>query len=350
MNEPPQLNMSTPDFLERQIEKALGAGSELQPRLPSLFEPIQEKPIQENGLSPVTLSEDPESDIAVEQEIAGNKQQPRNWLENPPAYAVQVANSAIPEKISTLTSRADLSTPMSLLTSSFRAAQRAPELPSDHKAWITSHSWDTSKGHRAVADDARPPIEVTTPLQPRVAVRATSSTFLPQDNPLKETLIPASMRVNAKLHSESSAFNPYVLQDSRSPVVTEDKLRENDAKDTNQPPPSAVYADRAQQEQGKLQEFERDVAKTKEAHKEVAATVMAQRIVIAPLTAPHQPTHASLKIEPVPADPTPVIHVTIGRIEIRARTGAASPTQTKEIRGPKSMNLDEYLKQRGGKR
>jgi hypothetical protein len=45
--------------------------------------------------------------------------------------------------------------------------------------------------------------------------------------------------------------------------------------------------------------------------------------------------------------PAPAIHVTIGRIEIRATTPAAAPVR-RQPRQPSVMSLDEYLKQRAG--
>ena len=332
MNGSPRVSVHAPDFLERQIEKSIGGGSGLRPRLPSLFEPTQEK-----GINLSTFVRDPESRIAVEAEIADNRPQTRSVLENLPHHDVQDRGSttiststmdkpmpSVTEKfaIHTHTSISDMSAPMPLLASSLGATHRVPEWQSDRKAFVAPQSRDINESHQAVVDDVRP----------------------------QETLIPSSMRVIAALRPESSDFNPSGLLDSHSPVVAEDNLRGNDAKEMNQPLLNTAYADRDQQEPGKLHERKRDLAKANEANKEAPATVLAQRIVIAPLTAPHRPAHASLRIEPVPADPTPVINVTIGRIEIRAHTGPASPTQTKENRGPKSMNLDEYLKQRGGKR
>jgi len=50
---------------------------------------------------------------------------------------------------------------------------------------------------------------------------------------------------------------------------------------------------------------------------------------------------------PQPDLPTPTIHVTIGRIEVRA-TFPSTPTQPKARPAPAVMNLDDYLRQRGG--
>jgi hypothetical protein len=52
--------------------------------------------------------------------------------------------------------------------------------------------------------------------------------------------------------------------------------------------------------------------------------------------------------EVAPSSPSPVIQVSIGRIEVRATTSAA-PVATPRSR-PTTMSLDEYLRQRGGSR
>jgi hypothetical protein len=49
----------------------------------------------------------------------------------------------------------------------------------------------------------------------------------------------------------------------------------------------------------------------------------------------------------VPPTPTPTIHVTIGRIEVRATTNAA-PAAQKPRAEPAMMSLDDYLTQRAG--
>jgi hypothetical protein len=59
-------------------------------------------------------------------------------------------------------------------------------------------------------------------------------------------------------------------------------------------------------------------------------------------------TIQTLAPEVAPSSPSPVIQVSIGRIEVRATTPAA-PVATPRSR-PTTMSLDEYLRQRGGSR
>ena len=57
-----------------------------------------------------------------------------------------------------------------------------------------------------------------------------------------------------------------------------------------------------------------------------------------------RPTAAASR---TPATGEPVIHVSIGRIEVRAAPAAATPTRRRDE--PRPASLDDYLRQRGGK-
>jgi hypothetical protein len=53
------------------------------------------------------------------------------------------------------------------------------------------------------------------------------------------------------------------------------------------------------------------------------------------------------------AGPAPVVHVTIGRIEVRAvpeRPTAAAPVAAPRPRSPRVLSLDDYVRQRTGER
>lgn len=50
------------------------------------------------------------------------------------------------------------------------------------------------------------------------------------------------------------------------------------------------------------------------------------------------------------SEPAPVIHVNIGRIEVRAVTPAAPPVRPQRARPGPMLSLEDYLKQRGGQR
>jgi len=75
-----------------------------------------------------------------------------------------------------------------------------------------------------------------------------------------------------------------------------------------------------------------------------AAPVLAAQKESAPLSAPfpEAPLVAVMRAEPAP----PAIHVTIGRVEVRAVTPAAERARPHERKTPPLLSLDEYLRQR----
>jgi hypothetical protein len=51
-----------------------------------------------------------------------------------------------------------------------------------------------------------------------------------------------------------------------------------------------------------------------------------------------------------PAPAAPIIHVTIGRIEVRATAPQAAAAPARRASAPAVMTLDEYLRRRDGER
>ena len=74
-----------------------------------------------------------------------------------------------------------------------------------------------------------------------------------------------------------------------------------------------------------------------------------RRVVVEARTTRRRSAPEQTRVEPPAAEATPVINVTIGRVEVRA-VPAAPPTQRSEGRGQRPMSLEEYLKRRGGGR
>jgi hypothetical protein len=78
-------------------------------------------------------------------------------------------------------------------------------------------------------------------------------------------------------------------------------------------------------------------------------------LLSAPVPAIMSDTHAARRLaseqsrESATADNPPVVHVTIGRVEVRA-VQPAPVERRPAARGPRPMALDEYLKRRGGSR
>lgn len=75
------------------------------------------------------------------------------------------------------------------------------------------------------------------------------------------------------------------------------------------------------------------------------ASIRVKQIQIEPITAPAV-NYSNIPRAEVDVTPTPTIHVSIGRIEIRAsQTNSPAPTKPRASNG---MSLDDYLKQRNG--
>jgi len=74
-----------------------------------------------------------------------------------------------------------------------------------------------------------------------------------------------------------------------------------------------------------------------------------QRIAIEPPTVSHRPQREPIHEEEAARSPEPIVNVNIGRVEVRA-VRAPTGTMERQVQRPKSMSLDEYLKQRGGGR
>jgi hypothetical protein len=74
-------------------------------------------------------------------------------------------------------------------------------------------------------------------------------------------------------------------------------------------------------------------------------SIRVQQVQIEPITAPAV-NYSNIPRAEVDVTPTPTIHVSIGRIEIRAsQTSSPAPTKSRASNG---MSLDDYLKQRNG--
>ena len=81
------------------------------------------------------------------------------------------------------------------------------------------------------------------------------------------------------------------------------------------------------------------------------ALLPASTPVFGAAAAPARSSHAAMRNSAAQADPAhasgePVVHVSIGRLEIRA---APSATPVRRRDGPQPSSLDDYLRQRGGK-
>lgn len=75
------------------------------------------------------------------------------------------------------------------------------------------------------------------------------------------------------------------------------------------------------------------------------ASIRVKQVQIEPITAPAV-NYSNIPRAEVDVTPTPTIHVSIGRIEIRAsQTSSPAPTKPRASNG---MSLDDYLKQRNG--
>ncbi|KAA0068671.1 hypothetical protein [Rhodanobacter sp. T12-5] len=242
------------DFLDRLAARAIGGGTALAPRLPSLFEPLQRAPI-------MPLSGDGEP---------------------PPGHHETVSAST---------------------TAPTAAPMRPPLAPA---ATVP----DTSR----VAPAALEPVSV--PLPTRVAASA-SRHDMPPSPPTAVPAPPLLVERSVALPVPPQIVTPSPIRPRQSRIATEHPESASPSHPPNGallPAPAPVFGTTRADAPGR------------------SMPVAALRTLAAP---------AGLDS----ASSEPVVHVSIGRLEVRAAPAPTTPTRRRD--GPQPSSLDDYLRQRG---
>ncbi|MGA7180817.1 MAG: hypothetical protein WBX11_14705 [Thiobacillaceae bacterium] len=269
------------DFLGRMVAKAQGAVCAIEPRLPSLFEPVGGAVVAAAvplpaDLQPGTADEPRPADISrmdvgdSHDEAEQTDNSYRGWARGKPPDTVA-------------------SPPQSPL------------------AWNGGEPLARSDSDRAAMTDAEYPGESGMTQRRRADVVST------------DTL--ARMRP-----ARSAAGIPLTRDVERVPARSGASSR-----DSSEP------VDRAQQPKAGTLMVEPEAA-------------LVPRLAIAGAPKPASPPNrVAVAAGPMSEPQTPVINVTIGRVEIRAVQGALARPRADHAK-PKTLSLDDYLKQRGGGR
>jgi hypothetical protein len=279
---------SQPDFLARMVDKALGVGATVEPRVPSLFEPPHRAMVRvDTGWS------DEEGRVAEK----------REECDRLPAGTTPAADAAF------------------LAPQGKRDATRARHGPKPRDQTTTALPFGLSGSMRAAQErDAQgsnsDAVDEQTAARPHVRMGKPPGRVW--DGGESEGL--RSSPVDHERLSATSALS------RRSPVLGEasDKPNETPKRDADGAGRGVLVQD---------------------------AQASRPTIVIAPPSVVYRSRSGEARSEQAPAKAMPVVNVTIGRIEVRAVQAPGTGTNARpEKRDPPPMNLDEYLKRRGGER
>jgi hypothetical protein len=292
--------MMPTDFLSRLVTKARGDDSAIAPRLPSLFEPISPAEIA----IPVDMPEP-----AAPQEVA---HEPRT-----------IAPESRPERKEQDAPRRE-GQPLTIHRVELALAPVAAVAPREVE--------------RTTADGQEAPPGSLVPVPSLVPTVMPS----PHGEPLTEDVAPTVVETMPR-HEEEPRARTTGPAPREQPAFVAGKTRivqhvetlSRERRDTAPEPPQPDHH---------------------ESPAQVGVLVPQGFAVSAPRAAqaaPQMPLPGSRRelahAEPNAEQPTPVINVTIGRVEVRAVQGAAARPRTDPSK-PKSLSLDDYLKQRGGGR
>jgi hypothetical protein len=299
------------NYLDHLIARSLNQAETVQPRLPSLFEPLPWA-VGQNQLSDISL-EQPDVTVASEEtELAERspfqmpKLQPAQLRSPPPTDRL---TSTVDRLSPTPAEKTSLVPPASpFLPSPPPTVLPSPPLASEE---IQSHSSPllspstTSTELEATPSGNSPKTAALPAIQPAVVQQQIIVERVEQPLPIwqQQEILPIQPMPPVELppHEPQPPLNQAI-----APTLAETTIA------ATQPPiPRSP----------------------------TAAVVQPQ------ITPSRQPVIATT--EPVkPPQPTPTIQVTIGRIEVRATP--AAPVQPKPRPASPAMSLDEYLRQRGG--
>ncbi len=304
------------DFLDRLAAKARGEDSGLQPRLPSFFEPIRQVRMgMAAEAAPIGLLEE------------GADSAPR-------------------------TARDDGLTRVQLATPTAEAQPHeagAAHTRRPHEA-VQSSATRPEPSHVVPATPAPAPSVVARPRGPIEALAARQDGLAPAPPPRsRDGLAPTLLRLSVAdaVLAEAIGDTAPTRDGTRAPHAR-DEVRSTQSASPDSPAREPVRGGRrpVADEKGEATRADRPPATN-------GALVPApepgvRRVVVEALTTRRRSAPEQARVEaPAAAEATPVINVTIGRVEVRA---VPTPPQRTEDRGPRPMSLEEYLKRRGGGR
>jgi hypothetical protein len=316
------------DFLGRLIERERGAAGAVAPRLPSFYEP------RSDALAAETAEgESEDTGETLRGEI------PRGALQRhaEPQSAEPATAQRAAQAVDTVSAE-----PIVKLV-----ARSAPQAASDTISPARSHIDAPPMQERAIPDvDSRKPEQATphasiaAPLSPEIASRAVPPPNEPEQ-PVAQTRVPPVMaRRLAPLAAEPRDASVAALVPEPSPRRTVAQSTAPREPDTAEPmqsvrplPVMPVIAIPHQAGDSVLAVPQRTPAATPPNPGEIA-----------PAPVPHTGDAAPSRDQDAPA-PMPTIHVTIGRVEVRAVQAPAR--DARPVRASEQpMSLDEYLRRR----
>lgn len=304
MNE--QQEPAATDFLDHLVGKTRGEDGGLRPRLPSFFEPI--RPIHVN--------------VAAEAAPTG---------------LIEEGADSTPR-----TARDDNVT---------RVQQAAPigaTQPHDAATAHTRHPHEPvqSPGTRAETSPVAPatptpaPLVVARPRRPIEPLAAPEGGLAPT---------PPRLSVAAAVLAEAIGDSAPTRNGAHA-TLTQGEARSNQSAWQHLPAREPVRIGRraiANEAEGEATLADRPPVKNGALVPSSAPSV--GRVVVEAQTTRRRSAPEQACVQPPAAEATPVINVTIGRVEVRAVPTAPLPQRT-EGRGQRPMSLEEYLKRRGGGR
>jgi hypothetical protein len=308
----PSPSVPGPDFIGRMVDKAFEWYNELEPRLPSLFEPPRE-------IGAIVAVDGPaERPVARDLEAQDIEAEPSPY----PSEAVRQTSAPSVAAAASHDAQADL-------------AVKGPR--EDMQA-------------ATLRLDVPAPAECRPALIPARGSLVQTPTRSVATEPDREILSSPPSKTGSETHAEAIR-DPQ--PENEAPLVR--RMGTTTAK-------SILVASMFPAQEGPIdwvpstQEVQDDITEpsSRSAKQEpVGASLVpaSQRIVIEPPTAVHRRARAEPRIEAPELAPAPVAHVTIGRVEVRAMPAPpASLRHPAKAHGPRPMSLDDYLKQRGGGR
>jgi hypothetical protein len=294
------------DFLDRLVGKARGEDSGLRPRLPSFFEPIRH----------VRMG------MAAEAEPTGQID--------------EGADSIL------RTARDDSLTRVQPAAPTAEAQPHEAETPHTRRP----HEPVQSPGTRAETSQVVPATPAPAPLvvaRPRGPIEPLAA--------LQDGLAPTTPRLSVAAAVLAEAIRDSApTRNGAHATHTQGEARSNESAWEHLPAREPVRVGRravANEEEGEATLAARLPAKNGALVPSPEPSV--RRVVVEARTTRRRSAPEQARVEAPAAEATPVINVTIGRVEVRA-VPTAPLAQRTEARGPRPMSLEEYLKRRGGGR
>lgn len=314
MNE--QQGPAAADFLDRLVGKARGEDSGLRPRLPSFFEPTRHTRMgvaeaEHTGL----IEEEADSTPRTARDDNVTRAQPAAPIAETQPHGAPTAHTRRPHEpaqspgTSAETSRVAPATPAPLPLVVAR-----PRGPIEPLAPVqVGLAPTTPRSSDGVA-----------PTMPRLSVAAAVLAEAISDSaPTRNGALATHTRDEARSNQSASPHLP-----------ASEQMRVGRRAIANEGEDEATLVDRLPTDNGALVP---------------SPEPSVRRVVVEAHPTRRRSAPEQARVEASAAEATPVINVTIGRVEVRAVPTASPPPRT-EGRGQRPMSLEEYLKRRGGGR